>query len=91
MFNNNRESPSDNATNSITNGGEHLRDDDQQQISPVQKRPRNEFEDINTDDDANHLNVLTTLTSEGRAASLFSSDSRATIKKTSDQGVQGPR
>ena len=37
MFNNNRESPSDNATNSITNGGEHLRDDDQQQISPVQK------------------------------------------------------
>ena len=92
-FNTNKDSPLDDASNSGTNGGVHVRsDDDRQQISAAQKRSRNEFEDMNTDDDANHLNVLTTsLTSNGSATSLFSSGSVTTIRNVNDQGTHGPQ
>ena len=85
---NNRGSPADDAINS-TGGAHQQNDNDNRQISAAQKRPRNEFEDTSADDDANHLSVAS-LTSDGSAASLFSSESHATIMNANDRDATGP-
>ena len=80
--------PVDNTSNS-NDGDQH--NDDERQISAAQKRLRTEFEDTNNEDN-NHLDVSTRiLTTDGSAASLFGSESHATIRNTSDQDAEGPR
>ena len=72
--------------NRENNEGQQHDDDDEQISAGQSKRPRTDLEMDTSDDDTNRLNPLTT---DGSTTSLFSSNSRATIKNVNTNNQDG--